>query len=370
MIPISKPTITRADIDAVIKTLKSGNLAQGERVKEFENKFATYIKTEHAVAVSNGTSALQAALTSLNLRGEDEVITTPFSFIASSNAILFANARPIFADVNLDDFNLNVGEVEKKITKNTKAILVVHLFGQSADMAPILKLAKNKRLIVVEDACQSHGAMYKTQLVGGIGHIGCFSFYPTKNMTTGEGGMVTTNSKKLYEKMLLYRNHGQQVRYYHNTLGYNFRMTDISASLGVSQLNNLESNIKKRIRNAQYLTKHLSKIEGIITPTTLKGRRHVYNQYTLRITKGSPVSREDLTEKLSAQGIGYGIYYPVIIPNQALYKKMGYTANFPNANKLTSEVLSLPVHPGVTRKNLDRIISVIRKAVKDDNKKK
>lgn len=365
MIPIAKPMIGKEEVRAVEKVLKSGMLAQGKKVEELERKFSEYIGTKYAVAVNSGTSALHLALLALGIGKFDEVITTPFSFISSSNCILFVGAKPVFTDVSEDDFNIDPSLIEQKITMKTKALLIVHLYGQPCDMNPILKIIKKYNLFLIEDACQSHGAEYEGKKVGSFGEVGCFSFYPTKNMTTGEGGMVVTNQKWIADKVILLRNHGQKKEYFYELLGYNFRMTDIAAAIGLIQLKRLEKFNKKRAINASYLNRGLLGIKEIITPKIFFNRRHVFYQYTIRVTKKSGLSREKLEKELKRNSVKTGIYYPRLIPDQGLYRKIGYRGkeDFPVARRLTREVLSLPVHPRLKKEELGHIVKVIEKAI-------
>ncbi len=235
---IAQPQIGKEEIKAVTEVLKSGMLAQGPKVAEFEEKFAKFIGVKCAIATTSGTTALHVALLSAGIGPGDEVITTPLTFIATANAILYTGARPVFVDIDEATYNINPDLIEKVITEKTKAIMPVHLYGQSANMTKIMAVARKHKLTVIEDACQAHGARWKEKKVGSFG-IGAFSFYPTKNMTTGEGGMITTDSKEIYEKACLIRAHGSKVKYYHDILGYNFRLTDIGAAIGIEQLKKL-----------------------------------------------------------------------------------------------------------------------------------
>ncbi len=360
MILLSKPLLTEKEINAVAKVLRSGNLAQGKLVEKFEQDFADYIGTKYAVATNSGTAALHTAMAALDLRRGDEVVTTPFSFVASANAILYCGGKPIFVDINPDDYNLNPKLIEKKITKNTKAVLVVHLYGQPANMGAISKICKKHKLALIEDACQAHGAEYKNHKVGGIGHLGCFSFYPTKNITTGEGGIVTTNSKSFYNSMRIFRNHGQSARYFQDTLGFNYRMSDIYAAIGIEQLKSLSKFNRARIKNAQYLTSKLSDIPGLILPAVFKERIPVYHQFTIRITKEAKLNRDALAKILNKNEVGYGIYYPITIPEQKHYKDLGYSNNYPIAQTASEEVISIPVGPHVNKSDLDFIAGIIK----------
>lgn len=359
MIPLSKPSFSKKEFSAVSDVLKSGMLAQGEWVEKFEKEFAEYIGTKYAVATSSGTTALYLALIAAGIKPGDEVITTPFTFIASANSILYAGAKPVFADIDENTFNINPNKIIEKITKKTRAILPVHLFGMSADMKVINKIAKEYKLMVIEDACQAHGAAIGEKKAGSTGVAGCFSFYPTKNMAIGEGGMITTNNKKLADRARLLREHGMKIRYYHQIIGHNFRMTNIEAALGRVQLKKLDLFNSKRVKNATTLSKNLKDIDGIIVPTISEGFSHVFHQYTMRVTKNFPLKREELIELLTRKGIGYGIFYPLPIHRQAAYRKLGFRDSLPVSERVSNEVLSLPIYPGVTKDELQYIISSI-----------
>ncbi len=353
MIPIAKPQIGEEEINAVTEVLKSGMLAQGRKVKEFEEQFAKYIGTRYAIATSSGTTALHVALLAHGIKPGDEVITSPFTFIASANSILFCGAKPVFADIDENTFNIDPKRIEEKITLKTKAILPVHLFGQICDMDAIHKIAEKHKLILIEDACQSHGAEYNGKKAGSFG-TGCFSFYPTKNMTTGEGGMITTNDEQIYNKAKLLREHGMPERYKHTMLGYNYRMTDINAAIGIIQLQKLERYIQKRRENAELFNKSIN-IPGIILPKVLNNTRHVYNQFTLRVTDKFKLTREELMQKLTEAGIGNVIYYPTPVYEQEPYKGQKYPADCKIAEKICKEVLSIPVHPNLSEDDLNKI---------------
>ena len=353
MIPISKPKIADDEIDSVVETLKSGMIAQGKKVADFEKQFSGYIGTNAAVATNNGTSALHTALLAAGIKQGDEVITTAFSFIATSNSVLYCNAKPRFVDVK-EDFNIDPEKINEAITSKTKAIIPVHLYGNPCDMKAVMEIAEDHNLVVVEDACQAHGAEFNGKKVGSFG-VGCFSMYPSKNMTTAEGGMITTNEEKIEKNARLIINHGMDKQYHHVVLGYNYRMTDINASIGLGQLEKLETFVQKRIKNAEFLSSAI-KANGIIVPKPKE--RHVYNQYTVRVTEG----RDDLFKLLNENGVGARIYYPDQVPEQPLYKHLGFNADFPVAKQLTKEVLSLPVHPYVSKEELNKIAELINNA--------
>ncbi|MDD4271848.1 MAG: DegT/DnrJ/EryC1/StrS family aminotransferase [Patescibacteria group bacterium] len=342
---------------AVDRVLASGKLAQGKVAEDFEKKFAKFIGTKYACAASNGTAALELALLALGVGPGDEVITTPFSFIATANAILYTGARPVFVDVLEDTFNINPELIEKKITSKTKAIMPVHLYGLPANMDRIMEIAKRRGLAVVEDACQAHGAEMNGKKAGSIGAAGCFSFYPTKNMTTGEGGMITTNDAKLAEKIRLLRNHGMRVRYQHEIIGYNLRMTDIAAAIGLEQLKKLPGFNRKRTANAAFLSSRLKLIEGITVPTVSKNYKPAWHQFTVRVGSKYNLSREKLMKKLALKNIETALYYPVPIHLQPAYKNLGYVDSLPVAERLANEILSLPVQPNLTVNQLKYIIA-------------
>lgn len=353
MIPIAHPLIGQEEKQAVLEVLDSGILAQGPRVAAFETAFAGMASTAHAVATSSGTTALHVALLACGVEAGDEVITSSFSFIASANSILYTGARPVFVDIDLKTFNIDPDQIRAAITPRTKAIMPVHLFGLPADMDAVMAIAAEYGLAVIEDTCQSHGAEYRGRRVGSFG-VGCFSLYPTKNITSAEGGMITTNDAALAEKCRVIRQHGMRRRYYHDELGFNFRMTDIHAAIGLAQLHKLEKFNQARIANATYLNAHL---RGVVTPETPPERRHVFHQYTLRVKDGR---RDALVEHLKKNGVGSGIYYPVPIHQQTYYvQELGYNVHLPEAERAAAEVISLPVHPALSQADVETIVAAV-----------
>lgn len=359
MISIAQPLIGDEEIDEVVKVLKSGFIAQGPKVAEFEERFAEYVGVEHAVATSSGTTALHLVLLAADLKKGDEVITTPFTFAATANSILYAGARPVFVDIEPQTYNLDPQKIEEALTEKTKALMPVHLYGQPAEMDPISQIAEDHSLKVIEDAAQAHGAIYHDRMVGSIGDAACFSFYPTKNMTTSEGGMITTDSSEIAEEARILRAHGESQRYTHVKLGYNFRMTDIAAAIGVVQLKRLDDFNRKRIENAQYLTDHIKNIRGITPPYVMKDVRHVFHQYTVRVENGK---RDELMVFLGEKGIGTGIHYPKAIYQQKIYQDIGFKVRCPETEKAAAEVLSLPVHPGLDNQDLEDITKALQEA--------
>ena len=358
MIPIASPMLGEEEKKAVLAVLDSGMLAQGTRVRAFEESFADYCGVEYAVATSSGTAALHLALLAHGIGPGDEVITSPFSFIATANAIRYVGAGPVFADIQPDTFNLDPEQVEQRITERTKAVLPVHLFGHPADMTRFTDIARRHRLALIEDAAQAHGAEVDGQKVGTFG-TGCFSFYPTKNMTSAEGGIVTTNDPDIADKVRVLRNHGMRQRYFHESFGYNLRMSDVHAAIGLAQLAKLEKFNETRIANARYLT---SKLQDVVTcPVVRPGVRHVFHQYTVRV----PRDRGALLQSLRAVGIMCEVYYPIPIHRQRAYEELeSFRESYPISETASADVLSLPIHPGLSHDDLEMIVSEVRKSLR------
>ncbi|RLG00824.1 aminotransferase DegT [Thermococci archaeon] len=356
MIPIAKPLMGKKEIENVTEVLKSGMLASGEWVKKFEKEFANYIGVKHAIAMASGTVALDNALKVLGIREGDEVIVPDFTFIATANAVLFQNAKPVFADVSEKTFNINPDDIVKKITPKTKAVIGVHLFGHPFNVKALQEICEDHNLFLIEDSAQAHGAEFDDTKVGNFGTVSCFSFYATKNMTTGEGGMITTNDKKIERKLRLIINHGQSEKYLHTELGYNYRMTNIQAAIGIAQLKKLDMFNDKRIKNAGYFNKHI-KAKKIIKPEKEKNIKHVYHQYVIRVENNK---RDELIRYLNDKGVGNAIHYPLPVHLQPLYRKLNYPKEIcPTATKISKEVLSLPVHPALKREELEYVCETI-----------
>jgi dTDP-4-amino-4,6-dideoxygalactose transaminase len=353
MIPIAKPLIGDEEKQAVLEVLDSGMLAQGPRVKAFEEGFARMCGVQHAIATSSGTTALHIALLAHGVGPGDEVITSPFTFIASANSVLFTGAKPVFVDIDPATFNIDPAQIEAAITPRTRAILPIHLFGLLADMDAIMAIAEEHGLVVIEDACQSHGAEIRGKRAGSFG-TGTFSLYPTKNMTSAEGGMITTNDAELAEHCRSIRQHGMRRRYYHDELGFNFRMTDVHAAIGLAQLGKLADFNARRMANARFLSANL---RGIVVPTVPEGYTHVFHQFTVRAPDGK---RDALAAYLRDRAIGTAVYYPVPIHKQTYYtRELGYDLTLPEAERAAEEVLSLPVHPALTQADLETIVAAV-----------
>lgn len=364
MIPITVVNFGENAERLVLEALRSGNVAQGPLVKRFEDRFAEMIGVKHAIAVNNGTTSLVAALHVLDLAPGDEVVTSPFTFVATLNAILEAGATARFADISDDDFNVTAESLANSVTDRTRVLMPVHLYGQIADMDAIAALASDRGLALVEDSAQSHGSTLNGRHAGSYG-LGSFSFYATKNITTGEGGMITTDDDVLADRLRILRNQGMRARYQYEVAGHNWRLTDLQAAVGLPQLDAYDSVVTARQRNAEYLSTGLAGVRGIAVPQQLAGRQHVWHQYTVRVTPESGVARDELVAKLGERGIGSGIYYPKLVFDYPTYRDRDdvITGEFPVAERVVREVVSLPVHPHLTRDELDRIIAGIASIV-------
>ena len=354
MIGLGGPSIGLREKAAVWAQLSSGKLAQGLRVSEFEAKFASWIGAEFAVAVNSGTSALHIGNLALGLGPGDEVIVPSFTFAASANSIALTGATPVFCDVEAEYFTLDPIKVEALVTKNTKAIMAVHLYGQIADMVSLRKIAHKHNLFLIEDAAQSHGAALNDVPAGTWGDYAAFSFYPTKNMTTGEGGALTTANPDLVRKAQLLRNQGMLERYRNEVVGLNNRMTEIAAVIGLEQLKRLEGFNSKRIRNARILTEKLDNLPGISVPAVRTGSKHVFHQYTI-IVDGN---RDSFAKELKSAGVETGIYYPFPVHKLEPFSS---TSNLPVTDYLTQHCLSLPIHPSHSPSKIAKVAAAVRK---------
>ena len=357
-IPIARPLIGPEEAEAVQRVMESGNLAQGEAVAAFEREFAAFCKVKHAVAVNNGTAALHAALLAAGIGPGDEVIVPTFTFIATATSVSMCGAVPRCVDVEDQTFNLDPEAVERAVTPKTRAVVGVHLFGHLCDVAAISGICGEHDLAFIEDACQAHGATWTGLPAGSFGDMGCFSFYATKNMTTGEGGMVTTDSDDLAAALRLLVNHGQSRKYLHTRLGYNYRMTDVAGAMGLVQLRKLPAMNAARVEHARYLDGHLRR-EGILIPQRKAGFSHVYHQYVVQVTPEFPMSRDRLATRLGEKGIGTAVHYPMPIHRQPLYESVSPGGSCPVSERLAGSVLSLPVHPAVGTEDLAFIAETV-----------
>jgi perosamine synthetase len=357
MISVAAPQIGDEERQAVLAVLDSGQLAQGPVVEAFEREFAEWCGVEHAIAVNSGTAALHLLMLAHGIKEGDEVITTPFTFVASVNVALFVGARPVFVDIEPETYCLDPSKVEAAITTKTRAIMPVDLYGHPSAVGELRAIGERYGLILIEDACQAHGAAIGGAKAGALGVSASFSFYPTKNMTTGEGGMVTTGDAQIAAKVGILRQHGAAHRYHHDVLGYNFRLTDLAAAIGRAQLGKLDRFNAARRRNASILDEGLAGVAGVVLPRERPGYRHVYHQYTVRIEG----DRDRFQERLRELGVGTAVHYGLPVHRQPLYVGMGYgDVSMPVAEHAAAHVLSLPVHPGLTEVDLDRIVDSVR----------
>ena len=361
-IAITDPILGELEERLVLEVLRSGQLAQGRMVERFEAAVRAVTGTRNAVAVDNGTSALIVSLLALGVGPGDEVITSPFTFVATLNAILHVGATPRFVDIG-DDFNLDPQLLAEAIRPATRAVLPVHLFGCPADMTGIRSAVDGREVVIVEDAAQALGATCEGRPVGSFG-TGCFSFYATKNVTTGEGGMVTTDDDELAHQIRVLRNQGQRGRYDYERPGFNLRLTELQAALGVAQMSRLETIVAARRANARALAEGLAGIEGLLVPTEPPGRRHVFHQFTVRVTTGAGRSRDGLLRDLRSHGIDAGVYYPRPVFDYPCFRRdprIGAPLTL-RTRAAAAEVLSLPVHPKLHGSDLDRIIEAVHAA--------
>ncbi len=381
-------TYLKDDIEKVISNiLESGAYINGPYTKELESKLAKYLDVKHVIGVANGTDALVIALEALGIKEGDEVITTPFTFFATAEAISIVGAKPVFVDISLDNFNIDVNKIEKVITEKTKAIMPVHIFGTPADMDKINEIAKKYNLYVIEDACQAIGAKYRDKMVGGLGDVACFSFFPTKNLGTyGDGGLITTNSDEIAAICRALKAHGSGVngeiafnllndikeeveedkctndtvynpkKYYNYLIGHNSRLDEIHAGILSVKLDYLDRWNNQRIENTKYFDENLKDTELKLMKLD-ENNKNVYHMYIVQSE-----NREELTKKLDEAGIGYGVYYPVPLHLQKVYKDLGYkVGDLPNAEYLSTRTLAIPIDPEMTEEEREYIVEILKK---------
>jgi perosamine synthetase len=352
MIPINLPKIGEEEVQAVVKVLRSGmltsGLGAGLEVTAFERGFAKMAGAKHAVAVNTGTAALHAAVMAVGVKHGGEVILPSFTFVATAEAVVLAGAKPVFADIDPQTYNLSPSSVEKAVTKKTKAILPVDLYGFSADMKPLREIAAKHDLALVEDAAQAHGATYEGKPSGAFADAACWSLYASKNMTTGEGGVVTTNNTEIDETLRMIRTHGEKAKYASLMLGTNYRMSEMQAAIGNVQLQKLPSFAAKRRENAQKLTEILKKNSKLVLPYESNDRLHSWYLYTARIEDGTEDQRNKLILNLKEKGIGAEVYYVNPVHRMPFYRENFGNPKLPYTDKASKQVFSLPIHPGVT----------------------
>ena len=359
MIPINLPRIGEEEVEAVVKVLRSGSLTNalgaGPMVTQFEKKFAKFAGVKHAVAVNTGTAALHSTIVTAGVQQGDEVILPSFTFVATAEAVVMAGGKPVFTDIKPETYNISPAEIEKNITKKTKAILPVDLYGLSADIKPIREIAAKHGLAVVEDAAQAHGATYNGKPAGVFADAACWSLYASKNMTTGEGGVITTDSAEVAETLRLIRTHGEKAKYASLMLGYNYRMSEIQAAIGLVQLEKLPSFVAKRRENAKRLTRLLAKTDRLQLPEETKDRQHSWYLYTVRLKNATENERNKIVEELRRKDIGAEVYYSNPVHLMPYYRERFGGRKLPETEKAAKQVFSLPIHPGVTEAQVDYI---------------
>lgn len=365
MIRINQPIFGEEEKQAVLRVFESGvltssSLEGGPEVRQFEKALANYVGVKDAVAVNSGTAALYAALLACEVGEGDEVLVPSFTFAATANAVLFTGAKPVFVDIDPTSYTMDWNDFERKITNRSRAAIPVHLYGYPADMDAILDAAREHDLHVIEDAAQSLGATYRNKQTGSLGQVGCFSFYPSKVITCGEGGAVTTNDAALGERLRMLRNHGTVHGNDTGIRGFNFRMPEAEAAVARAQLGKLERFLERRRRHAENLTALLEGVAGIALPHEDDGRRSNWYLYTVAVAK----ERDRVVERLRAQGVEATVYYPVPIHRMPLYERLGFGyAHLPNTMLAAEHVLSLPVHPDLSDEQLTQVASSFREAV-------
>jgi len=352
--------LDRREIEAVRRVLESGRLRAGRITEDFEIRFAAAVGARYAIAVSSGTAALYLACRAV-LQPGDEAIVPDFTFVATAAMVAAVGARPVFADVDPETFTLGPEQAERRITSKTRALIPVHLYGQPADIPGLARLAQRHGLRVIWDAAQAHGAQFQGRDVGSFADAVCYSFYPSKNMTTGEGGMITTSDARLAREIRLLRSHGEASRYRHIRLGHNFRTTDIASAIGRVQLAKLPAALRARRRNAAHLTRGLAGLPGLRLPQIAPGRNHAFSLFTVCIDpKRAGMSRDKLVQALGERGIGAAVHYPLPLHRQPVFRGYGADRDFPVSARLAKSVLSLPVHPGLQEKDLRFIVQSVR----------
>ncbi|SFR58484.1 UDP-4-amino-4,6-dideoxy-N-acetyl-beta-L-altrosamine transaminase [Anaeromicropila populeti] len=372
-IPYGRQTIDDEDISAVVEVLKSDYLTTGPKIEEFEKVVAEYVGAKYAVAISNGTAALHAACAAAGIQSGDEVITSPITFVASANCVLYCGGTPVFADIDSETYNISLEDIRRKITNKTKAIIPVHYAGQPCNMDAIHKIAEEHNLIVIEDGAHALGAEYKGKRIGGLSDMTTFSFHPVKHITTGEGGMITTNNVQLYEKLKLFRSHGitrdegmmrkKEGDWYYEqlSLGYNYRITDIQCALGISQMKKLDGFLKRRKEIVMGYQEAFKGMENIIVPTVAEGCESSWHLYVIQVKN---CQRKKVFDSLRDAGIGVNVHY-IPVYKQPYYQENGYKeVKCVQAEQLYQQMISIPLYPGLTNEQQDCVIEKVINAVK------
>jgi len=361
MIPVAKPVFSEKTIREVSEVLRSGYIRQGPRTTEFEDKFREKVGAKYAYAVNSGTAALHIAYLSI-LKLGDEVITPAFTFFATASTVIYSNGKPIFADIDNRTFLIDPEDVKEKITERTRAIAPVHLFGNAANMDALNDLAEDHDLFIVHDSAQAHGTEYNGGDIGSFDTLNCYSFYPSKSMTTGEGGMVTTNDEKLYKLGKLIRSHGDDARYHHVMLGLNYRMTDIAAVIGLNQLSNLDRYLARRRHCGKILREGIKKIEGLHPQKIEKGVNHSYSYFSLVMNPSQfKCTRDEFLEALKAENIDCAVHYPIPLTRQPAITNLMKTEECPVSEDISKRIFSIPMHPELSDDDLEKILAGVEK---------
>ncbi len=359
MIRVSSPHITDEDVEAVVRVLRSGMLAFGPVGEEFERELARYLEVKHAVAVSSGTAALYLSLRALGVGPGDEVVVPDFTFFATASTVLLAGAKPVLVDVELETYTVDPSQLEGAATDRVRAVVPVHLYGHPADMDQVLRVASERGAHVVEDCAQALGAEFRGRRVGGLGHAAALSFYPTKTITTGEGGAVATNEDQIADAVRFLRSHGQRQKYYHVELGWNMRMSDVQAALGLSQLRRVDRMIEKRRALARIYVEELSPVPGLRLPVERPWAKHAYNLFTVWVEGEG--TRDRLARFLGERGVETAVHYPVPLHRQpALAGVRKARGCCPNSEEASKHVLSLPLHPGLSEDDVLRVSRLVK----------
>jgi perosamine synthetase len=370
MIPVNMPLMGKEEINAVTKVLKTGiltgRLGSGPMVKQFEDNFARFAGAKHAIAVNSGTAALHMSLWAKNIKAGDEVILPSFTFIATAEAVALVGAKPVFVDIKPNTYNIDSEKIEPAITSKTRAIMPVDLYGLPAEMDKIREIADKRDLLVVEDAAQAHGASYRHKPPGHFAEVACWSLYASKNMTTGEGGMITTNDDEHAEKLRLLRSHGEKEEYKAALLGHNYRMPEIEAAIGLEQLKKLPTFVEKRRKNAEALTEELSDLKQLVLPIEPRGCRSSWYLYTVRIRKGTAKDRETIIQGLRKRGVGAGVYYHTPIHLMPYYSQRE-SYHLPETEKAAEQVFSLPVHPGLKAMEVNYVAKAVKQTMRQQS---
>ena len=359
MIPINLPKIGEEEIEAVVKVMRRGPLTNalgaGPMVTQFEKNFAEFAGVKHAIAVNTGTAALHAAIVAAGVKQGDEVILPSFTFVATAEAVVMAGGKPVFADIDPETYHISPDEIEKNVTKKTKAIVPVDLYGLAVDITPIRKIAGEHDLAIVEDAAQAHGATYAGKPAGVFADAACWSLYASKNITTGEGGVVTTDSNEMAETLRLIRTHGEKAKYASLMLGCNYRMSEIQAAIGLVQLEKLPAFVTNRRENAKRFTKLLAASDRLKLPEESEERQHSWYLYTVRFQNSTESERNKIVEELRRKDIGAEVYYINPVHLMPYYRESFGERRLPETEKASKQVFSLPIHPGVTEAQIDYI---------------